>query len=190
MDWLFGNITDITEEQYEKIFETLSDSRKARINRIKKEDDRRRSLMATHLVYTLLKKLGYEDVTLENSENGKPYLKGCDLSVSISHSGNGVVCALSKKEIGIDIEAIRPIRKGLVEYVCTKQEREYINLDSKETENEITEASVLKRFYTVWTAKEAYFKKGITSVKDIRSIDTFSFERRVFYIDGFVITVV
>ncbi len=190
MKWLFGKLTDITAEQYNNIFETLSDSRKARVNRFKKEDDRRRSLMATHLAQKLLKELGYTNVTLENAPNGKPYLKGCDLCVSISHSGDGVVCAISDREIGIDIEGIKPIKDGLIEYVCTKQELEYIYSDFKDIEKDITDASVMQKFYAVWTAKEAYFKKRGSNITDIRSINTFSFTKQSYYIDDFIITIV
>lgn len=190
MKWLFGNIEDITPEQYNNIFETLSNSRKARVNRFKKEDDRRRSLMATHLAHKLLEESGYTNVTLENAPNGKPYLTGCDLCVSISHSGNGVVCAISDREIGIDIEYIKPVKDGLIEYVCTKQELEYIYSDFKDIEKDITDVSVMQKFYAVWTAKEAYFKKCGSNITDIRSINTFSFNKQSFYIDDFIITIV
>lgn len=190
MNWLFGKITDITAEQYDNIFKTLSNSRKARIIRMKKEDDRRRSLMATYLVQKLLEELGYENITLENTENGKPYLKDCDLFVSISHSGAGVVCAISEKEIGIDIESIRPVRKGLIEYACTKAEREYIYSDFIDIEKNITPTCVMQKFYAVWTAKEAYFKKGGSDITDIRSINTCLFTKQTYYIDEFIITIV
>ena len=190
MKWLFGNIEDITPEQYNNIFEMLSNSRKARVNRFKKEDDRHRSLMATHLAHKLLEESGYTNVTLENAPNGKPYLTGCDLCVSISHSGNGVVCAISDREIGIDIEYIKPVKDGLIEYVCTKQELEHIYSDFKDIEKDITDVSVMQKFYAVWTAKEAYFKKCGANITDIRSINTFSFNKQSFYIDDFIITIV
>ncbi len=190
MNWLFGKITDITAEQYKNIFETLSNSRKARITHYKKEDDRRRSLMATYLVQKLLNELGCENVTLENAKNGRPYLKGCDLFISISHSDCGVACAVSEKEIGIDIEKIKPVRDGLIDYVCTEQEREYIFSDFTKTGKEITESSVTQKFYAVWTAKEAYFKKNSSGITDIRSINTLSFAKRSYYLDEFVITIV
>ena len=129
MNWLFGKITDLTPEQYEAVFLSLSHSRRARISRIKKEDSRHRSLMATYLVQKLLKEMGYENVTLETAEDGRPYLKGCDLFVSISHSHEGVVCAISEQEVGIDIEKIQPVRIGLIQYVCTPQERACILSD-------------------------------------------------------------
>ena len=189
MNWLFGKITDITDEQYKNIFEALSNSRKAHIIRFKKEEDRRRSLMATYLVCELLKELGLVGVSLENAENGRPYLKGSDLFISISHSLEGVACAVSETPIGIDVEKIRPVKKGLIEYVCTKQEQEYVFSDFSSAED-ISDTSVMQKFYTVWTAKEAYFKKNASGITDICSVDTFSFEKQTYCIDGFIITIV
>ncbi len=190
MNWLFGKISDLTDEQYENISGTLSHSRRAHILRFQKEDDRRRSLMATYLVQKLLKESGYENVSLETAENGSPYLKGCALFVSISHSENGVVCAISDQEIGIDMERIKPVPNGLVDYVCTKQEKAYIFSDVTNTEKDITETSATQKFYDVWTAKEAFFKKNGSFVTDIRSINTFSFAKQSYYMEGFVITIV
>ena len=156
MKWLFGRITDLTPQQYEAILDSLPPSRKARISRIKKEDGRHRSLMASYLVQKLLEEMGRETVVLENAEDGRPYLKGCDLFVSISHSHEGVICAISEDTIGIDM----------------------------------VEGPVAQRFFAVWTAKEAYFKKSGSGITDIRSIDTLSFAKQTFYIDDFLITVV
>ncbi len=190
MNWLFGKITDISDEEYKNIFEALSDSRKARICRFKKEDDRRRSLMATYLVGKLLEISGCGKAALENDEKGRPYLKGSDLFISISHSLEGVACAVSETPIGIDTEKIRPVKKGLIEYACTKKEAEYILSDFTDTEKDITEDPVMQRFYTVWTAKEAYFKKHGSGITDICSVDTFSFSKQTYNIDGFIITIV
>ncbi len=47
------------------------------------------------------------DYIIEKSENGKPYIKGFCGSISISHSGEFIVCAISNGLIGVDIEKIR-----------------------------------------------------------------------------------
>jgi len=190
MKWLFGRITDLTPQQYEAILDSLPPSRKARISRIKKEDGRHRSLMASYLVQKLLEEMGRETVVLENAEDGRPYLKGCDLFVSISHSHEGVICAISEDTIGIDIERIRPVRVGLIQYVCTEREREYVLSGWTDIGKEMVEGPVAQRFFAVWTAKEAYFKKSGSGITDIRSIDTLSFAKQTFYIDDFLITVV
>ena len=68
---------------------------------------------------------------------------------SLSHSGFFVACAVSSREIGADIEALRPIRPALAKRVCTPEELRYISAGG-----EFDSA----RFLAVWTAKEAYCK--------------------------------
>lgn len=50
--------------------------------------------------------------TLEKAEEGKPYLTSpvCDLpQISLSHSGEWAVCALSDAPVGVDVQVVRPI---------------------------------------------------------------------------------
>ncbi len=185
MNWLVGKITDITDEQYNAVYSALSPSRKAHIDKMKKEDARKRSLMATYLLNELLFKKGKSEFKIETDENGKPFLKDSNLFISISHSYDLVACAVSDKPIGIDIEKIRPVSRKLIEYVCTDNEREYV-LSSKNALGKDT----AKRFFSVWTAKEACFKNADGGVKNIREIDTLSLKKQEFIIDGYYITII
>lgn len=185
MNWLFGKITDITNEQYAAVYSALTPSRKAHIDKMKKENDRKRSLMATYLLNELLLQAGKTRIKIETAENGKPFLSEKGLYISISHSDEAVVCALSETPVGIDVEKIKPVSQKLIEYVCTQKEREYV-LSGTDTVDDEAE----KRFFAVWTAKEAYFKKGDGAVNGIRSIDTFSFEKQAFLNEDYYITLV
>ena len=82
---------------------------------------------------------------LRVSENGKPYVDG--YSFSISHSGALVCVAISKQEVGVDIECSTTPRNwlGLRRRVLTQKEKEEVTEDSKS----MTE---------IWTKKEAVFK--------------------------------
>ncbi len=79
------------------------------------------------------------------SANGKPVAVNCNANFNISHSGDRVVCAVSDKEIGIDIEKIRPINPKAAERFACPDELDYIR--SNET-----------GLFEIWTLKEAYFK--------------------------------
>ena len=79
------------------------------------------------------------------TEKGKPYAKSVDIRFNISHSGDMVVCAVSDKEIGIDIERIREINPKTSEKFACEKEIEYIN-------------SHKNGLFEIWTLKEAYFK--------------------------------
>lgn len=185
MNWLFGKITDITNEQYAAVYLALTPSRKAHIDKMKKENDRKRSLMATYLLNKLLLQAGKTQTRIETTENGKPFLSEEGLYISISHSDEAVVCVLSETPVGIDVEKIKPVSQKLIEYVCTQREREYVFSGKDVVDDEATQ-----RFFAVWTAKEAFYKKGNGDVSGIRSIDTFSFEKQAFLNEGYYITLV
>lgn len=78
---------------------------------------------------------------------GKPYVDG--IYISISHSANCFVIALSEQCLGIDIEKLKP--------------RNYQAISNKlfKTKNIIT----LEQFYIAWTAYEALFKAGNNNLK-------------------------
>ena len=87
-----------------------------------------------------------EDLSkIKVSDNGKPYVD--NYKFSISHCGNLVCVAISKVEVGVDLECVTRGRdwRGLRRRVLTSQEKELLAEDSQTmTEN--------------WTKKEAVFK--------------------------------
>lgn len=190
MQWLFGKITDPTPQEYAAWEKTLSPSRRERIRRLQKEEDRRRSLLATRLVYRLLAENGYADSTLENAPDGRPFLSGCPLQVSISHCDEGVVCAVSPHAVGIDLERLRPVPLSLIRYVCTEEEQRYILESDFTAEDGTVDGAAAHRFWSVWTAKEAYFKKNGCSHADIRLIHTLPLPGQPICVEDYVITVV
>ncbi len=93
-------------------------------------------------------------------EKGKPFLADIPLYFSLSHSGRFVLCAVSGREIGADIQKIR---KGNEERIARRffaaQEQEALAACSDE------EARI-RLFYELWARKEAYGKltgEGIAS---------------------------
>lgn len=81
---------------------------------------------------------------------GKPYLKNYpDIHYNISHTKGVIVCAVSNKPVGVDIERIKKVNHGIVKRFFTVDEQNYI-LNSKGKEDE--------RFIEIWTKKEAYVK--------------------------------
>lgn len=174
MKWKMGYIGDLTDAQYNAVYAELSASRKARIDSLKQEKARKRSLLATQLLHDLL-----GDCAIESAENGRPYVNGDHVYISISHSGDAVACAVNDSPVGIDIEKIRPIERKLIEYVCTAREREYV----------LAAEDPQLRFFEVWTAKEACFKRGECEV-GLRAIETVSLPKQTQVIDGYYLTIV
>lgn len=129
----------------------LDPEKRMRIASFRLPDDRTRSICADHLARQLLTQAGADCAALRFSytDRGKPLCPETGLHFSLSHSGFFVACAVSSREIGADIEALRPIRPALAKRVCTPEELRYISPGG-----EFDSA----RFLAVWTAKEAYCK--------------------------------
>lgn len=182
MKWLTGRVSDFTQQEYARAYRQLSPSRKAHIDRFRQPDDRRRSLAGEILVQKLLKEYGISGAVLETRENGQPVLSGCRLFVSISHCGDFVACALNDAPIGIDAERIKPRSSSLAKRVCVPEELEYL-------QNAASDEERLVRFYEIWTAKEAWFKKLGTGIQNLQSVNTLSLPRQVFRMEDYLVTI-
>lgn len=117
--------------------------------------NKQRSLIGEMLAYKGLEdcfQLDKEEIVFQNGEKGKPYLKdGIDKYFNITHSGEWVACAISDKEIGLDIEIVNKARLGVANRFFTNKEIEAINSCKTERDQD-------HYFYTLWTCKEAYLK--------------------------------
>ena len=179
MKWAIGRLSDYDEVEYEKAYAYLSFSRKTRINRLKQEKDKKRSLLGEILLKKLLEEEKV-DAYILSSDNGRPYLSDDSFYVSISHSGEMAAAAISEEPIGIDVERLRKIDLKLIERVCTEREAEYI----KEGDNPEF------RFFEIWTAKEAYFKKQGTGITNLKSVDVLGLKRELIKLAGYILQIV
>lgn len=86
---------------------------------------------------------------LARTELGKPFFPDLpQIRFSVSHSKSLILCALSDRPVGVDIEDIRPRRDSLPEYALTQPEWErYQSLGGD-----------WPAFYVLWTRKEAWCK--------------------------------
>lgn len=76
-----------------------------------------------------------------STKQGKPFfVERPDIHVSLSHSGDYVLCALSDTSVGIDIEKMRLIKPGLDERVRSNEERTCFD------------------FFSSWVLKESFIK--------------------------------
>lgn len=89
------------------------------------------------------------------AEYGKPYLADFpDVHFNISHSGKYVVCAVSVKSVGIDIQKIGEYNFDVAKRVCSKNELKKIE-ESRDKASEFTK---------LWTQKEAVLKMYGTGI--------------------------
>jgi 4'-phosphopantetheinyl transferase len=134
----------------------LSGAERERAARFRFERDRRRFIVArARLREELAARLGMrpEAVQFAYGDNGKPRLTDQALQFSVSHCDDVALFAFSKTaEVGVDIEAIRPVREAdaiAVQFFSPLEHAGYAALAPRDR---------LLGFFRVWTRKEAYVK--------------------------------
>lgn len=136
----------------------LLPTRWEKVNKIKKEEDRLRSIAAGILLSYGLRENGIDldACQLIMGTHGKPQVAGCEgLHFNLSHTGNYAVAVFSDAPVGIDIEHRRALKQTLLDKCFTKDEQAWIQ---SQPDKEMA-------FVRLWTAKESYVKwsgEGIT----------------------------
>ncbi len=142
---------DILKEDGTPSADYLSEERRRRAEAMRSDADRLRTVAGEVLAREMLAaRLGCspQEVPLQYDEDGKPVVSGTGLFVSVSHSGAFVVCAVDDHPIGVDVETIRDVDDKFMRRVCSEEELSYV-LRGNDRE---------RRFWELWTAKEAVFK--------------------------------
>ena len=145
----------------------ISVQRREQALKFKHEQGQRLCVLAYQLLKEGLRE-GYgitDNPIFEYNEHGKPSIVGHpEIFFNLSHCKEAVICVISDKPIGVDVESIREFKDSLVNYTMNDEEKAEI------TKSDNPEAS----FIRLWTMKEATAKligTGITH--DVKSlIDT------------------
>lgn len=152
----------VADDVLEALANLLSIPERARADRYRFPDDRRRSIVARAATRRFIGRyLGADPATLiiDEEEFGKPVLRGREIEFNASHSGDLVALALATETaVGIDVECRRPLNDTLA------LARRFFS----DAEVAIVEQAtdVADAFFTIWTEKEAIVKasgKGIGS---------------------------
>lgn len=131
----------------------LPEWRRARWEALKNEKAREESLAAGLLFAAAMKRRGLtggemERVTLRPA--GKPVLTaGDDVWFSLSHSGRYVLCAVSGRPVGADVQQVRETRRSLMRRFHPA-EREWLSRQPEDEQN--------AALFRLWTRKEAWVK--------------------------------
>lgn len=105
------------------------------------------TLLATYAVKQISPETGCEN--WQKTAEGKPFVENCPVQFSITHARGIVGVAVSQEHpVGLDIEVIRPMRKGFVARYFSTAEQAEISASSAPDEALIR----------LWTAKEAVGK--------------------------------
>ena len=140
-------------ELYEKAYNNMSAERQKRADRYVYTEDKRLCVFSDMLLRNMLKThMGVSDPIFSAQEKGKPVLVNSNLHFNISHSKGFIACVIDTNPVGIDIQCYKKVPLDrLRKKTCTAQEDEFILAGADEEE-------ILRRFYMVWSAKEAYLK--------------------------------
>ncbi len=148
----------------------VSPERRAHIFRYVHTVDRKLSLYATLLTrMTLLTHttLTAKDLHFRCQENHKPVLlSDSPIDFSFSHTRNAVLCCISSDTtVGADVETCLKAPYEIMDTVFHQEENAYVST--------ATEPEKQKRFFRIWTQKEAYAKRNGTGlVCDLTNINT------------------
>jgi 4'-phosphopantetheinyl transferase len=151
---------NVADEVIDGLTNLLTIPERARADRYRFADDRRRSIVARAATRRFISRyLGNDAATLiiDEEEFGKPVLRGRAIEFNASHSGDLVAVAFSKETaVGVDVEHRRRLTDTLA------LARRYFSAEEVAVVERA--ADTYDAFFAIWTAKEAIVKatgKGI-----------------------------
>ncbi|MBU3198547.1 4'-phosphopantetheinyl transferase superfamily protein [Clostridium estertheticum] len=142
------------KDKIDGLLEYISKEKIDKFKKFKFKEDILRSVYGDILIRNIICRyfnIKNNEINFMKGLYGKPYLKDVkEFNFNISHSGNWVVCVVDKKEVGIDIEQIKPIEIAIAKKNFTTEEYERI----------IGQKDYLRisMFYNLWTLKESFIK--------------------------------
>lgn len=159
---------------YDRLFPLVSKERQEKIERLKVEAKKKSSLGAELLLQEACRQVGRQEIAMEFSygPQGKPYFTGAgaDLFFNLSHSGQRVICALSGKEVGCDVEQIAGKNWKKIEQIFTEEEKSvFFSSAEEEAWPEIS--------CRLWTWKESFGKMVGTGITMPLSSVSFSMKK-------------
>ncbi|MBE6728377.1 MAG: 4'-phosphopantetheinyl transferase superfamily protein [Ruminococcaceae bacterium] len=163
-----AKVSDYTDEELKSEYFYQNDIVREHLDK-KNQNGIKESLSALCLLrFGIKQAFGDTDYTLSYNQNGKPFMDKC--FISLSHSGGYVACALSDKNIGMDIEVLKDIKKCDTYKFFTEKESIYINEDIN---------LLSKRYLEIWTKKEAVLKFYSLRLCDCGKIDTLNLPKNL-----------
>jgi len=146
--------------------------------RYKRWQDAQAFLWGRYLLMKGLSDYGFEKnhiTAIQYTTYKRPYLP-IPLDFNISHSGNYIVCAFSKHQTGVDIEAVRPV--DIQDFTSCFSTRELAVINNA--------TDMYNEFFRHWTIKEAAIKadgRGLSiPLETISVADEMTIEGNTWYI--------
>lgn len=144
---------DASADVVSKLFDLLSDDERARAGRLLRRLDGERFVVAHGRLRQLLGSVSGvapEKLRFVVGRNGRPDLAGGGPRFSLSHSESFGALAIAPFRVGLDIEAVRPLRLSIADACFTAAERDDLR--------RVAEEDRLPALLRCWTRKEAVLK--------------------------------
>jgi 4'-phosphopantetheinyl transferase len=156
-------ILDVDADTEAALVRMLDDEERRRAERFRFEEHRRRFVVRRGMLRLVLSRhtgTGPEMLRFARGAGDKPALAGPEgnmLKFSASSSGGlGAVAVARDRELGLDLEQIRP--NGDHNLIASSE----FSAEESDWLRQLPEAKRLVAFYQLWTCKEAYLKgKGV-----------------------------
>ena len=195
MDYFIYNVENLSDAEYEKWFSLMTKGKQERVSRYKEAIRRKCSVAGEMLVKEYIGKslnISPEVLVILTDKTGKPYIENCPIHFNISHCENILAYAFSDKEIGIDIEKIKPIPISVLNRFFSTEEQEFVlEKASNESESEdYDKPQILENFYTIYTLKEAICKKSGIGIKGLKTAEALPFIHCSFKENNFIISII
>ncbi len=165
----------ITQEEFD-LLKTLSPERVEKFHKQKTNMGKRQCLYGPVLVKKGISELLHIDsseITFKIGDLGKPYAKDLPgISFNVSHTKGMLLCAVSTEgKVGVDVELIRNAPSSVMKRAFHEEEKAYVE------EVQDHEDLYNRRFFQIWTRKEAYTKYLGTGISSkLSEINTLSSE--------------
>ena len=158
------------EDGWTRLFDTLPAKDRERIGRYRFDADRIRGTLGAAMIRHFAgEAFPGEEIIIERTEYGKPYLSGHEgFEFSLSHSGDMVVLAVSDKPVGADVEIVKGRDWRMFHRFLSEVEMKMIET-SKEPE---------ERFFEVWTVREAFSKEEGQGLRILDEAFAVDYDRR------------
>ena len=155
---------DVSNLNLVKAYELLPESRKEKVNNFRFDKDKKLSAGAYLLLEKLLEEENITKPAFKIDKYGKAYITNWEnIYFNLSHSGKMVACAISDREVGIDVE----YNDSKIDLNIARNyfyNSEYENIMKSQTPSD--------EFFNYWVLKESYMKyTGLGFNLDLNSFE-------------------
>lgn len=157
MVYLYATDVSLLSDPLEEpgVMKGLPEERQKKVLNARHRQKRLQSLGAGLLLSKVLNRHCISSESLRIEPSGKPIVDG--ICFNLAHSGNYVICAVSERPVGCDIEQIKDAPKRVAERSFSADENKYLQQLDGEVYN--------REFFRIWTKKESFLKMTGTGIR-------------------------